>query len=392
MITRARTAESYPYVDFVVFPEGTAVIAAQQFRHPDRKGPELFIVASRINEEFTQRISAFAGVSLKLTSFEEYALMKQEPRALSGIRSDSNTLHWAVNDARGMPAVTFAVGLPPRSYDDKILTPTLGIALLFTILMWLGAIWLLYRTLIRPMNSASHTLQHIMNDQDYGRRLEYAHRDEFGQLTHFFNRLLAMVDQHTSELETLSLTDPLTDLNNRRAFDIQSQRFWPLAERAQTRVALLAFDIDHFKSYNDTYGHPAGDKAIQAFAAILANTFKRASDVVARVGGEEFLVLTQDTPWGASQVLAHRVLQELRDLRIEHKGNSAQGVVTVSAGIFHCVPDANLSLEMALHRVDEVLYEAKQAGRNRAMHSDALIDKVYPVVSADVIQLPSGKH
>ena len=392
IIARTRTADSYPYVDFVALDEGPAVIAAQQFLHPDGEGPELFIVASQINDAFTQRLSAFAGVDLRLTSVEEHALMQQEPRALSGIRSESNTMHWAVDDARGMPAVTFSVELPPRSYDDKILTPTLAIALLFTLLMWSGAIWLLYRTLIRPMNTASHTLQQIMNDQDYGRRLEYAHTDEFGRLIHFFNRLLGMVDRHTSELETLSLTDPLTDLNNRRAFDMQSQRFWPLAERAETRVALRAFDIDHFKSYNDTYGHPAGDKVIQAFAGVLAGTFKRASDVVARVGGEEFLVLTQDSPRGACQVLAHRALQELRDLRIEHEGNPSQGVVTASAGIFHCVPDANLTLEMALNRVDEVLYEAKQAGRNRAMHSDALVNGVSPVVSAEVIKLPGGKH
>ena len=151
IIARARNAESYPYVDILALDEGPAVLAAQQFLHPDGKGPELFIVASQINDAFTQRLSAFAGVDLRLTSFEEHALITQEPRALSGIRSESNTMHWAVNDARGIPAVTFSVELPPRSYDDKILTPTLAIALLFTLLMWSVAIWLLYRTLIWPM-------------------------------------------------------------------------------------------------------------------------------------------------------------------------------------------------------------------------------------------------
>ncbi|MBB3047797.1 diguanylate cyclase (GGDEF)-like protein [Litorivivens lipolytica] len=388
IITRARAAPRYPYVDFITLPEGTSVIAAQQLRHPDNQGPELFIVVSRIDEAFINRISAFAGVDLQLISFEERAQILQEPRALSGIRSESNNLQWTVNDARGQPAVSFAVGLPPRSYDDKILTPTLATALFFTLLMWSGAIWLLYRTLIRPMNAASKTLQQIMTDQDYGRRLEYPHPDEFGQLTQFFNRLLNMVDQRTSELELLSLTDPLTDLNNRRAFDVQSHRVWPLAERADTRMALIAFDLDHFKAYNDTYGHPAGDKVIKTFARILGETFKRASDVVARVGGEEFLVLTQDSPSGASQVLTHRVLQALREERIEHAGNTGQGIVTASAGIFHCVPDANLTLELALQRADEILYAAKENGRNRAMYSDALVDNVNQVTSAEVIQLP----
>jgi diguanylate cyclase (GGDEF)-like protein len=209
------------------------------------------------------------------------------------------------------------------------------------------------------MNNASKTLQKIMEDKDYARRLEYKHHAEFGLLVAFCNRLLGMVNRHTAELQTLSLTDPLTDLGNRRAFDTQSKKFWALAERSKSRMALIAFDIDYFKSYNDRYGHPAGDKVIQAFARILEHTFKRASDVVDRVRGEKFLVVTHDTTEGACLVQADKVLQELSELRVEHIDNPA-ACLTACAGIFQETPDANLSLEIAVASADAILYMAKK--------------------------------
>ncbi len=157
--------------------------------------------------------------------------------------------------------------------------------------------------------------------------------------------------------------------------------------RAIGRTGLLpAAFIDYFTRYNDEYGHPAGDKVIQTFADILAGTFKRASDVVARVGGEEFLVLTHDSPTGSCQVLANRALQELRTTKQEHAA-APLGIVTASAGVFHGIPDTNLTLEIALSRVDQILYAAKEAGRDRAMHSDELVNNVRPAITADIVPL-----
>ncbi len=387
ILQAVRTAQEYPAIDLLQTEGGAVVFASDLIAQDNPYRPALFVAVSRIDTPFVNRISAFSGVDITLIDRAHFNTLQQEPRALSGLRSESNRLHWSVNNSSGQPIVTTEIDLPPRSYDDRLMTPTLFIALLCTLAMWGIAIWLLYRTTIRPMNVASSTLRTIMENRDYEQRLHYQHRDEFGRLITFFNRLLGMVDRHTNELETLSLTDPLTGLGNRRAFDHQSQRFWSLAERTQSRMALIAFDIDYFKRYNDTYGHPAGDEVIKDFARILMETFKRASDVVARVGGEEFLVLTHDTPTGSCQILANRVLQDLRKLRLEHT-LAPKGIVTASAGVFHSTPDANLTLDIALSRVDEILYAAKASGRNRAMHSEALVDNIQPATMADVVTLP----
>ncbi|MBN51281.1 MAG: hypothetical protein CMN85_17245 [Spongiibacteraceae bacterium] len=389
-LVRQHEAVNQTLVTLLEGKHGPMIIAAARLQRAEEKmqqGPSLFVAVSHIDAAFIQRINLLSGVELTLISDQQFDQLRTSPRALSGLRSTDNQLHWNVNGVDGKPVLTAAISLPPRSYDDQFFSPTLAIALLITLATWCIAIWLLHRTIISPMNNASKTLQSIMEDKDYGRQLEYKHYDEFGRLVAFCNKLLGMVDKHTTELQALSLTDPLTELNNRRAFDTQSQKFWALAERSNTRMALIAFDIDHFKSYNDRYGHPAGDKVIKAFAGILEHTFKRASDVVARVGGEEFLVITQDTPAGACLVLTNRVLQELRDLRLEHTGNPV-GCVTASAGVFQATPDANLSLEIALIRADEILYAAKHEGRNRAMYSDALVNSMSTIKTADIHQLP----
>ena len=327
ILTAMRSQAEFPALNLLETDGGPVIFAGDTIVQPNPYRPAVFIAVSRIDEPFIQRVSTYSGVDITLVNHDEFNALTEEPRALSGLRSESARLHWSVDDSSGNAIVMTEIGLPPRSYDDRLMPPTLFIALLCTLAMWGIAIWLLYRTTIRPMNVASSTLRTIMENRDYEQRLHYQHRDEFGRLITFFNRLLGMVDRHTSELETLSLTDPLTGLGNRRAFDHQSQRFWSLAERTQSRMALIAFDIDYFKRYNDTYGHPAGDQVIKEFARILVETFKRASDVVARVGGEEFLVLTHDTPTGSCQILANRVLQDLRKLRLEHT-MAPKGIVT----------------------------------------------------------------
>lgn len=384
------SATDTPLVNLITTQEDALVVAIDRLpdiEQLDVLHPSVFIAVNRINGEFIARVNRLTGVDIRLINQGEFSTLLSAAKALSGLRTIDDELLWSVRNLEGERVIMAAVSLPPRSYDDQLVSPTLAIALLITLLTWCIAIWLIHRTIIRPMNQASATLQEILQDKDYARQLHYRHRDEFGRLVAFCNQLLGMVNHHTNELEMLSLTDPLTELGNRRAFDIQAQKYWALAERNTTRMALIAFDIDYFKSYNDRYGHPAGDKVIASFAGILERNFKRGSDVVARVGGEEFLVVTQDTPAGACQVLTNRVLQDFREMKIEHADNPT-GFATVSAGVFQATPDVNLSLELALNRADEILYSAKQQGRNRAMHSDALVDAIKQIRSADIHRLP----
>ncbi|GAA2512504.1 diguanylate cyclase [Winogradskya humida] len=154
-------------------------------------------------------------------------------------------------------------------------------------------------------------------------------------------------------LEQLSTTDALTGVANRRGFDRALDR--------ETRFTLVLLDVDHFKLFNDAYGHPAGDDCLARVAATLAGNV-RDSDLVFRYGGEEFALLLADTPPAEALRVAERVRAAVEALRIPHE-RGLGGVVTVSAGV--AAHDGDISPSLLLSRADTALYEAKGAGRNR---------------------------
>ncbi|MDW6092547.1 diguanylate cyclase [Vibrio rhizosphaerae] len=175
----------------------------------------------------------------------------------------------------------------------------------------------------------------------------------------------------TELLTTLSIRDSLTQLSNRRALD----NFYPmskgLCQRNGHPLSLLMIDIDHFKKYNDHYGHLQGDKCLQQVANILKNSIKRNSDHVFRYGGEEFTVLLPNTNFEGAQKIAAVLLSAVAEQHITHQSTQL-GHVTVSIGgatfdWAHLPQHVDDALVMA----DHALYEAKQAGRNRFIVTQA---------------------
>jgi len=165
------------------------------------------------------------------------------------------------------------------------------------------------------------------------------------------------------ELQRLSTTDGLTGIANRRFFDQLSVREWRRCERMNKPMALVMVDVDHFKKFNDTYGHQAGDECLKSVAAQVARAAPRATDLAARYGGEEFvLVLGQTTIDGAKWV-ANNIRQHVADLMIPHLASNI-GTVSVSCGVASLMPMEGISFEDLLKTADEALYKAKEQGRN----------------------------
>lgn len=162
-------------------------------------------------------------------------------------------------------------------------------------------------------------------------------------------------------LETLAATDGLTGLSNRRAFNTAIEREWRRASRTASPLALLMIDTDHFKRYNDLYGHQAGDSLLQAIGTSMLISIRRGTDVAARYGGDEFAVLLPDTTeFGALQVaryLRERFSDACDDLEIAHSG--------LSIGIAALAPAPGQPLSSLIEAADEALYRAKGMGRNR---------------------------
>ena len=167
-----------------------------------------------------------------------------------------------------------------------------------------------------------------------------------------------------SRLESASYTDSLTGLHNRRYFNMVYDRELKRAKRSGSYITFMMLDIDHFKQYNDTYGHIEGDHALKRVGATLRETLQRPGDFIFRLGGEEFAVLlTDNTPDHAKKV-AEKVRSAIEAMAIPHAGNDASEYLTVSIGVTALVPSAEMDENVILSMADANLYEAKEEGRN----------------------------
>lgn len=170
-------------------------------------------------------------------------------------------------------------------------------------------------------------------------------------------------------LRLLADKDPLTGLANRRRLDEEFPKLWREAMRVSSPISVLFLDIDHFKLYNDAYGHAMGDEVLKSFANLLRESAaRRPLDLVARNGGEEFLVVLPDTPPSAAAAIARNFLTKLAALGIAHDGSSYK-VVSASVGIAGGVPLPDESPESYIEQADQAMYRAKHNGRNRVEYA-----------------------
>ena len=172
--------------------------------------------------------------------------------------------------------------------------------------------------------------------------------------------------QQADLLESLSLLDALTEIPNRRRFDETLALEWKRAMRDATPLSLLMIDIDHFKQYNDHYGHGAGDVCLQKVAAELASGVARPGDLVARYGGEEFVVILPATDSEAARQIAERLRDRIEKLKLPHAYSDTEAVVTISVGAATQAGSSENATPQLLHdAADKALYMAKNGGRNR---------------------------
>ena len=171
------------------------------------------------------------------------------------------------------------------------------------------------------------------------------------------------------EVELRSMTDQLTGIANRRRYEGYSVEKWHEAVRLKIPFSVCMFDIDHFKRYNDTFGHPAGDKVIAAVARTVASRLHRTTDFFARYGGEEFVAISMGDPGEKIFHYLNKIRQAVEDLRIAHDPSVAEWV-TVSVGGVTIVPTMETPYSVYLKIADTMLYDAKKHGRNQVVWAD----------------------
>lgn len=186
-------------------------------------------------------------------------------------------------------------------------------------------------------------------------------------LQHNLIAINAELTQANVQLEQMTITDALTHISNRRAFNASLPRTWSSCCRDGARLLVLMMDIDHFKEYNDHYGHQMGDECLYLIAQSIASHFNRETDMVARFGGEEFVSLTIKNSPEDAYALAEKVRQGVEALQIPHESSKVSPYVTISVGMA-CIPgDKRYTCDQALRMADMALYRAKREGRNRTV-------------------------
>ena len=175
----------------------------------------------------------------------------------------------------------------------------------------------------------------------------------------------AEAEDKVEKLLALSSRDDLTEIANRRCFDEFLRKEWGRSTRTGVPVSLILCDIDHFKLFNDHYGHREGDKCLCRIARVINEHAKRGGDLAARYGGEEFILILPDTKLENALNLANRIRQSIEELTIEHKTSKISKVVTASLGVATMIPTRDLPPGDLVEKADAALYAAKLSGRNK---------------------------
>lgn len=193
--------------------------------------------------------------------------------------------------------------------------------------------------------------------------------NEAGDLIAVVETLRDITEQKLAQdaLQTLADKDGLTGLANRRNFDDRLKADWSLAQRTETDISLLFIDIDHFKQFNDAYGHQMGDDCLKCVAETVADQALRPADLPARYGGEEFAIILPGTSLKGAGLVAERVRKAVYDLNYPHSGNSAADQVTISIGVSSLIPETSQQASCLIEAADQALYRAKEKGRNRVV-------------------------
>jgi diguanylate cyclase (GGDEF)-like protein len=173
------------------------------------------------------------------------------------------------------------------------------------------------------------------------------------------------LEQANAELQKLADVDGLTGLANRRSIDSYLEHEVARCIREDRSIAAIMIDLDHFKAYNDHYGHLAGDNCLKTIAEMLRNEIKRPGDLVGRFGGEEFCAILPNTDRDGALFVAESLRSTVENLQISHEGSPDTKLVTLSLGVAVHLPRPAFPIDQLLGDADKALYHAKQSGRNR---------------------------
>lgn len=282
-------------------------------------------------------------------------------------------LHLLYRDIHGEPFMTLSLEAHPSAYSRSLLDGSLIVQLATAVLALILFYAYLNRSTIDPILHLGRVIASVTHSHNYKATTGLTADNELGRLSRQIDEMLATIDSqqqelssHNLKLQKLSDTDQLTHLANRRFLESATRQMKESRMHESQAISLLVIDIDHFKEYNDHYGHSAGDRALRELADTLHRNIHEATDLLARYGGEEFVLVLTDTDEDGALSVAERLLDAVREKAIPHRHSGAADYITVSIGIATKPGNAPFNYMDLFDRADEALYRAKDAGRNCA--------------------------
>ncbi len=244
----------------------------------------------------------------------------------------------------------------------------------FIILFSVSGILILFLnfTIIHPIKKITLFLKTTKKDGSESQFLNVNRKDEIGFLADTINNCMYKMNCQTLELKQLNTelhekatTDALTGLLNRHGLDENMKLLWQTIRRDKSTISAILLDIDFFKKYNDTYGHQRGDNCIQIIADVILSSLQRSTDLAVRYGGEEFLIILPSTNIVGTREVAERMIETIRNKKIEHKTSEIGKYLSISIGIAEETPSKTNNPKDLIEHADIALYQSKDQGRNR---------------------------
>lgn len=309
-----------------------------------------------------QPTPAPAGFSHKLPDFEHLS----NTELVQHFSDSSIVSHYLLHDLNDKPVAWLNIHMDRQLIQQgrkviqglfiqlAALALVTGLVLILTVQWWL----------VRPVARLRRSVASIASTKRWDKELNVDRHDEIGELTQGINSLLAVLSSQVDTLREISSTDALTGISNRRHFDTSLGAELARLGRRTSCLSLLLIDVDHFKLYNDRYGHPQGDEVLRQLGSILGASCRQ-QDLPARVGGEEFALILPDTDVEGAQAVANKIIKELAALALEHAAAPTAPVVTMSIGTTTWLGVQDGGTEAFYAQADKALYSAKQLGRNR---------------------------
>ena len=353
---------------------GPILLCWKPIRKSDLSGdPAGTIVIGRLlNSALLEKIQTQANIKFELTpvplSDSAAPVIQTNTIVADGVQfstTEVGVLNGILVNMLGQPVLKVRLQFPNdvSARGEALTWKVLRVLLLVTILTGIALLVSVHYIIIRRLRKMDKDLSSIWRNGRWAGRLEAPpKKDELNDLSQSINRMLALIRKQMVMLEAIALTDPLTQIANRRAFDERLALEMSLHKRNKTPLSILMVDVDFFRLYNDHYGHPAGDEILKTVGNMLSHIACRPADLPARIGGEEFAVILPSTDLDGACHVAELLSSKLAEQKIAHADSPISGVLTLCIGVTSAGDE---DVATFIQRADKAMYNAKQTGRNK---------------------------